>query len=132
MSDTISLDDLEQIVQEEYRTNSAANHRRYERIEFRGPVVLTRFSPETGAPTGTAVVAEGRDLSSGGMRIVHSTELPGSVLAAVLHDSEGTPRKVLVRPLRTKTLDDGRFESACRFVQPQPNLVPAGACSTNS
>ena len=124
MPDSISAAELDTIVKEEYASNPGANHRRYDRVDYTGAIVLTRFSADTGRPTGDSIVAEGRDISVGGLRFVHQHELPGEVLAAALRDFDGEIRKVLVRPLRTTPTDDGRLESACRFIQPQPNLIP--------
>lgn len=124
MSNTITVDELDNVIRSEYQKNADANHRRYSRVNFDGPVVLTRFSSETGAPTGASIIGRGMDISVGGMKISHEQELPGGVLAAALRDQAGEVRKVLLKPLRSTLMSDGTYVSACRFIQPQPTLVP--------
>ena len=124
MSDTVTAEELDAILKAEFNRNEAANHRRFTRIAYNGPVVLSQFSSETGAPVGPSIVTEGCDISEGGMRISHENAIPDVVLTAVFRDFEGKIRKLHLRPIRTTRVEDNRLETACRFIQPQPTLIP--------
>lgn len=124
MTAVLTKEEIDNFLAEAMARPASAESRRWNREKFDGPIVLSAIDAETGQPFGKPIVAEGRDISSGGVRYVHDDPVPGVRMMAVIRDDKRQIRKLLLAHIRTTVLDDGRLESAGRFVQPQSSLRP--------
>ena len=101
-----SWQDPEQVVQ----------MRRYHRLPFKQPLLLTALDDRTGETIGEPIHVFGRDISDGGLSIEHEGPLTCCRAALTLSDGSGRSETLVVRLTWCRFTRRGTYQSGGPFV----------------
>jgi hypothetical protein len=91
--------------------------RRWQRILYDKPVVLTPLDEISGATKGESMLAHGHDISLGGISFTHSTPLPYRLIAVTLPRGDGRSESVVTRLTWCRFTLDGVYRSGGKFLR---------------
>jgi hypothetical protein len=91
--------------------------RRWHRILFRKPIVLTPLDEHSGESDGEPMVAHGHDISLGGISFTHASPLPFRLMAVTLVRADGQPESVVTRLTWCRFTRDGFYRSGGQFLR---------------
>ena len=91
--------------------------RRWHRILFEKPIVLTPLDEHSGEWDGQPMVAKGHDISLGGISFSHASPLPFRLVAVTLVRADGRPESVVTRLTWCRFTREGIYRSGGQFLR---------------
>lgn len=96
---------------------TVVERRRWHRIPYQRPILLTPLHDETDEPIGEAFLVQGRDISLGGVSFAHLRPLACRKVACTFDPNSGCRDSVIVRLTWCRFTTEGCYQSGGQFMQ---------------
>lgn len=91
--------------------------RRWHRIVFEEPLIVTPLDDSTNEPSGEAFVATGREISLTGLSFMHQRPLAARKVAVTFQFDDGTSESVVAQLRWCRFRGDGHYQSGGQFLR---------------